>query len=35
MIAAQFHWIEHPGSDLFWLLDDALGHLGIRRSCDL
>jgi uncharacterized membrane protein len=34
MITAQFHWIEHPSGDLFWLLGDALGHLRTRRSCD-
>jgi AcrR family transcriptional regulator len=27
MIAAEFHWVEHPGSDLVTLLDEALGHL--------
>jgi AcrR family transcriptional regulator len=28
MISAEFYWIEHPGTDLFALLDDALAELG-------
>lgn len=27
MIAAELHWVGHPGSDLFFLLDEALAHL--------
>jgi AcrR family transcriptional regulator len=27
IIAAEFHWVEHPGSDLVALLDEALTHL--------
>jgi AcrR family transcriptional regulator len=27
IIAAEFHWVEHPDSDLVALLDDALGRL--------
>jgi AcrR family transcriptional regulator len=30
MISAEFYWVEHPGSDLFSLLDDALAGLGGR-----
>lgn len=32
MISAEFHWVEHPGTDLVGLLDIALGHLesGLR-----
>jgi AcrR family transcriptional regulator len=28
MISAEFYWIDHPASDLFELLDDALAGLG-------
>jgi len=28
LMAAEFYWVEHPGSDLVQLLDDSLGHLG-------
>jgi len=28
MISAEFYWVEHPDSDLFALLDDALARLG-------
>jgi AcrR family transcriptional regulator len=28
MVAAEIFWVEHPGSDLLMLLDDALGRLG-------
>ena len=27
MVSAEFYWVEHPGSDLFALIDDALGRL--------
>ncbi len=27
VLSAELYWIEHPGSDLFALLDDALGGL--------
>lgn len=27
MIAAELYWVEHPGTDLFALLDEALAHL--------
>ena len=27
MIAAEFHWVEHPGTDLIELIDDALSRL--------
>jgi AcrR family transcriptional regulator len=27
MISAEFYWVEHPGSDLVTLLDDALAQL--------
>jgi hypothetical protein len=27
MISAEFYWVEHPGSDLVALLDNALAHL--------
>lgn len=27
MISAEFWWVEHPGSDLIALLDDALAQL--------
>lgn len=27
LISAEFHWVEHPGSDLIELIDDALGRL--------
>lgn len=27
MISAEFYWVEHPGSDLFALLDEALAKL--------
>jgi AcrR family transcriptional regulator len=27
MIAAEFHWVDHPGTDLVVLLDEALCHL--------
>lgn len=32
MIAAEFHWVEHPEIDLIALIDDALGQLeaGLR-----
>lgn len=29
MISAEFYWIEHSGSDLFTVLDDALAELGV------
>jgi AcrR family transcriptional regulator len=32
MIAAELYWVDHPGSDLFALLDDALARLGSGRS---
>jgi hypothetical protein len=27
MISAELYWLEHPGSDLVALLDDALAQL--------
>jgi AcrR family transcriptional regulator len=27
IIAAEFHWVEHPRTDLVTLVDEALGHL--------
>ncbi|HYA44907.1 MAG TPA: TetR family transcriptional regulator [Acidimicrobiales bacterium] len=29
MIAAMFHWVEHPGSDFVELLDEALARLDL------
>lgn len=30
MISAEFYWVEHPDSDSFALLDDALAQLESR-----
>jgi len=30
MVAAELYWVEHPGSDLVTLLDEALGYLEQR-----
>jgi hypothetical protein len=27
MVAAELYWVQHPGSQLFRLLDDALAYL--------
>jgi hypothetical protein len=27
MVAAELYWAQHPGSDLFRLLDEALAYL--------
>jgi AcrR family transcriptional regulator len=28
MVAAELYWVQHPGRELFKLLDEALSHLG-------
>ncbi len=34
LVAAELYWAQHPGSQLFGLLDEALGHLELLPGQD-